>query len=87
MWRCKKGLEIRHLGGAERFKTARQSAKVALDTKKHQLYNVFWKVRDAKAQLYDVFSKVEQTNIQLYDVFLEAGDAKSLFYDVFLKAR
>ena len=87
MWRCKKGLEIGHLGGAERFKTARQSAKVALETKKHQLYNVLWKVRDAKAQLYDVFSKVKQTNIQLYDVFLEAGDEKSPFYNVVLKAR
>ena len=87
MWRCKKGLEIRHLGGAERFKTARQSAKVALETKKHQLYNVLWKVRDAKAQLYDVFSKVRETNIQLYDVFLEAGDAKPSFYYRFLKAR
>ena len=73
MWGCKKGLEIRHLGGAERFKTAKQSAKVALETKKHQLYNVLWKVRDAKAQLYDVFSKVRETNIQLYNVFLEAG--------------
>ena len=50
---------------------------LALDTKKHQLYEVLWKVRDAKAQLYDVFSKVKQTNIQLYDVFLEAGDATS----------
>ena len=78
-----KGLEIRRLGGAERFKTARQSAKVALETEKHQLYNVLWKVRDAKAQLYDVFSKVKQTNIQLYDVFLEAGDAKSHFTKCF----
>ena len=80
MWRSKKGLEIRHLGGAERFKTARQSAKVALETKQHQLYDVLWKVRDAKAQLYDPFSKVGETNIKLYDVFLEPGDAKSLFY-------
>ena len=59
---------------------------VASETKNHQLYNVLWKVRDAKAQLYDVFSKVKQTNIQLYDVFLEAGDAKPSFYYVFLKA-
>ena len=80
MWRCKTGLEIGHLGGVERFKTARQSARIALETKKHQLYDVLWKVRDAKAQLYDVFSKVRETNIQLYDVFLEPGDAKSSFY-------
>ena len=80
MWRCKEGLEIGRLGGAERFKSARQSAKIALETKKHQLYDVLWKVRDVEARLYDVFSKVRETNIQLYDVLLEAGDAKSSFY-------
>ena len=70
LWRCNKnGLEIGRLGGAERFETARQSAKIALETKKHELYDVLWKVRDVKAQLYDVFSKVRETNIQLYAVF------------------
>ena len=87
MWRCKKGLEIGRLGGAERFQTGRQSATIALETKKQQLYDVFWKVRDANAQLYDVFPKLRETNIQLYDVFLEPGDAKSLLYSMFLKAR
>ena len=61
--------------------------KMALETKKHQLYDVLWKVRDAKPQLYGVFLKVRETNIQLYDVFLKPGDAKSSFYYVVLKAR
>ena len=80
LWRRKKGLEIGRLGGAERFETARQSARIALETKKHQLYDVRWNVRDVKTQLYDVFSKVRETHIQLYDVFLEPGDANSSFY-------
>ena len=80
LWRCKTGLEIGRLGGAERFKTARQSAKIVLETKKQQLYDALWKVRDVKAQLYDVFSKVREINMQLYNVFLEPGDAKSSFY-------
>ena len=75
-WKCRKGSKLRD---------CRQT--IALETRKYQLYDVFWQVRDAKTQLYDVFSKVKQTNIQLYDVFLEAGDAKSQFYHVFLKAR
>ena len=80
MWRCKTGLEIGRLGGAGRFKTARQSANIALETKKRQLYDVHWKVRDAKAQLYDVFSKARGADMQLYDVSLEARDAQSSFY-------
>ena len=84
---CKIDLEIGRLGGAERFKTARQSATIALGPKMHQHCDVLRKVTDAKAQLYDVFSKVRETNIQFYNVFLEAGDAKSAFYQVFLKAR
>ena len=73
-WKCRKGSKLRD---------CRQT--IALETRKYQLYDVFWQVRDAKTQLYDVFSKVRETNIQFYDVFLEAGDAKPSFYYVFLK--
>ena len=45
------------------FKVGDSQQQIALETKKHPLYDVFWKVRDAKAQLYDVFSKVRETNI------------------------
>ena len=67
-WKCRKGLKLRDCQQA-----------IALETKTHRLYDVLWKVRDAKAQLYDVFSKLRETTIQLYDVFLEAGDAKPSF--------
>ena len=65
-WKCRKGLKLQDC-----------QQTVALETKKHQLYAVLWKARDAKASLYDVFSKVRETNIQLYDMFLEPGDATS----------
>ena len=68
-WKCGEGSKLRDC-----------QQTVALETRKSQLYDVFWQVRDAKTQLYDVFSKVRETNIQFYDVFLEAGDAKPSFY-------
>ena len=75
-WKCGEGSKLRDC-----------QQTVALETRKYQLYDVFWYVRDAKTQLYDVFSKVRETNIQLFDVFWETGDPKYSFYIVFLKAR
>ena len=67
-WKCRKGSKLRDC-----------QQTIALETRKYQLYDVFWQVRDANTQLYDVFSKVRETNIQFYDVFLEAEDANLHF--------
>ena len=74
-WKCRKGSKLRDCQQA-----------IDLETRKYQLYDGLWQVRDAKTQLYDVFSKVRETYIQFYDVFLEVGDAKPSFYYMFLKA-
>ena len=68
-WKCRKGAKLRDY-----------QQTIALETRKYQLYDVLWQVRDAKTHLYDVFWKVRKTNIQFYDVFLEARDAKPVFY-------
>ena len=68
-WKCRKGSKLRDY-----------QQTIALETRKHQLYDVLRKVRDAKTQLYDVFSRVRETNVQFYDVFLEVGGATPLFY-------
>ena len=73
-WKCGKGSKLR-----DRQQT------IALETRKHQLYDVLWKVRDAKTQLCDVFSKARENTIQFYNMLLEAGDATPPFYSVFLK--